>query len=237
MPSGTGRGRCASDAALCSAPGCECSARGAECEERGERAVLDVLEVLGEPEESDVRPPTGGPAAAAGAPGDSGPPGAAVFPDAPAASDAPDASDDPDDPDEPHEPDEPEGFPEDFPDVLPAAGGSAPERLCAGKAEAVPGTRAGAGVCTSAPPGSAGVPPGWGRSKEVGCSVTRVESVRPALCALRALRPAEIPIPGKHLPGTGSACGQRMVLCRRPTVPGPYRCCCRTPRSRPAAPR
>ncbi|MGX1154885.1 hypothetical protein RKD39_002463 [Streptomyces albogriseolus] len=156
MPSGAGRGRCASGSASGPAPGCECSDPGTS--------------------------------AASGA----RPPGAA-----------------------------------------PDAGGSPPERPCAGKAAPVPA--AGAGERRNAPRGSAGSTPGWGRSKEVGCSVTRVESIRPAH-AVRAVRSAETPIPGTHAPGTDFACGQRLFLRRRPAVVGPCRCF-RTPRSRPAAPR
>ncbi len=116
--------------------------------------------------------------------------------------------------------------------TAPGAGGSPPERPCAGKAAPVPA--AGAGERRNAPRGSAGSTPGWGRSKEVGCSVTRVESIRPAH-AVRAVRSAETPIPGTGAPGTDFACGQRLFLRRRgrrrPVPVFPY------PRSRPAAPR
>lgn len=117
---------------------------------------------------------------------------------------------------------------------------SPPGRPCTGKAPA-PGARAGVGVCTNAPRGSTGSTPVWGRSNEVGCSVTRVESIRPGLRAARAVGPAETPIPGLRAPGTEFPRGQRLFLCHRRTVCGPCRrpcrCCPRTPRSRPAAPR
>lgn len=118
--------------------------------------------------------------------------------------------------------------------LVPGAEGGSPVRACAGK-PAPPDGLDGVEVCRSAPRGSAGsAPPG--RSNEVGCSVTRVESVRPGPHAARADRPAEMPIPGIRAPGTEFPRGQRLFLCHRRTG-GPNRWCPDTPRSRPAAPR
>lgn len=93
----------------------------------------------------------------------------------------------------------------------------------------------------SAPRVSAGMSgrPVSGRrcSCEVGCSVTRVESIRPGLRAVHAVGPADFPIPGIRAPGTKNRRGQRLFLPHRRALVGPDRCCPRAPRSRPAAPR
>ena len=92
--------------------------------------------------------------------------------------------------------------------LVPGPAGASPVRACAGN-------RRSRASCTAAP-GYAGAPRegprgrsagrrrALRRSCEVGCSVTRVESIRPGLRAVRAVRPAA-PIPGMCAPGTESA--------------------------------
>ena len=62
--------------------------------------------------------------------------------------------------------------------------------------------------------------------------------IRPSGAARRACsRSRRNPIPGIRVPGTEFPRGQRLFLCDRRDLPRPCRCCPRTPRSRPAAPR
>lgn len=119
-------------------------------------------------------------------------------------------------------------------DSGPDDGASPPARVCAGKAVAG-GVGSGSGVRRSAPRGSAGPTPCCGLLWEVGCSVTRVESIRPGLRAVRAVRPAEKPIPGIRVPGTKFPYGHPPYMIHGSGAPS--RCGPRTPRSRPAAPR
>ena len=95
---------------------------------------------------------------------------------------------------------------------------------CAGNDPAPRRAAATASGCAGAPRGGPrGRRPAVGARRRWGAP-SRVSnpSVRGSHAA-RAVRPAEIPIPGIRVPGTEFPRGQRLFLCHRRTVCGPYR--------------